>query len=201
MAIESLPAATGTDAANPTVSAALLALSSVDQDHATHENGVDRRRQRDNARLRRWRAANPEKHRAQQRRRDARNRSTRRAAKRRWYLRHKAERAAYLSRYYLTRQEELKLRARQWAVQHPEARAAQQRLRRSRKASAPGTCSLEQFQARWDFYGGCCWMCGMPATTIDHVLPLSRGGSEWPANLRPACNPCNARKGARSWKH
>jgi hypothetical protein len=31
----------------------------------------------------------------------------------------------------------------------------------------------------------------------DHVKPLARGGSNWPANLRPACKSCNSRKGAR----
>ena len=39
-----------------------------------------------------------------------------------------------------------------------------------------------------------CWMCGAEATEIDHVKPLSAGGSNWPANLRPACHPCNRAK-------
>ena len=38
-------------------------------------------------------------------------------------------------------------------------------------------------------------MCGTEATAIDHVKPIARGGSNWPANLRPACTPCNSRKG------
>ncbi|NAE18264.1 hypothetical protein GUJ16_13385 [Enterococcus hirae] len=40
-------------------------------------------------------------------------------------------------------------------------------------------------------------MCGHPASEIDHVKPLSRGGSAWPANLRPACRTCNSKKRAR----
>ena len=32
-----------------------------------------------------------------------------------------------------------------------------------------------------------CWMCGRPgADTIDHVVPLARGGTNDPQNLRPA---------------
>jgi 5-methylcytosine-specific restriction endonuclease McrA len=40
-------------------------------------------------------------------------------------------------------------------------------------------------------------MCGGPATSIDHVKPLSKGGQNLLANLRPACISCNARKGGK----
>lgn len=39
--------------------------------------------------------------------------------------------------------------------------------------------------------------CGRAATTVDHVVPRSRGGRhEW-TNVVGACAPCNARKGDR----
>jgi 5-methylcytosine-specific restriction endonuclease McrA len=34
----------------------------------------------------------------------------------------------------------------------------------------------------------------LKATEVDHRIPLSRGGSAWPANLVPACKPCNCSK-------
>lgn len=34
--------------------------------------------------------------------------------------------------------------------------------------------------------------------TIDHVVPLSRGGSNDIANLVPACEGCNRKKGAQT---
>jgi 5-methylcytosine-specific restriction endonuclease McrA len=42
-----------------------------------------------------------------------------------------------------------------------------------------------------------CWLCGKPgATTVDHVIPLNRGGAPLdPRNLRPAHRWCNSRKG------
>jgi hypothetical protein len=40
-------------------------------------------------------------------------------------------------------------------------------------------------------------MCGNLADHMDHVKPLAAGGSQWPSNQRPACWPCNFRKGAR----
>lgn len=45
---------------------------------------------------------------------------------------------------------------------------------------------------------GMCWLCGvMGADTIDHVVPLTRGGDNEPSNLRPAHRACNSRKGDR----
>lgn len=44
---------------------------------------------------------------------------------------------------------------------------------------------------------GPCVYCGKPATSIDHVRPLSRGGQETASNLVPACAHCNSTKHAR----
>ncbi len=41
-----------------------------------------------------------------------------------------------------------------------------------------------------------CAICGAEATVVDHVLPLSQGGThEW-ANLQPLCVSCHNRKTA-----
>jgi 5-methylcytosine-specific restriction endonuclease McrA len=57
-----------------------------------------------------------------------------------------------------------------------------------------------------------CWLCGYDidltldardrmSATVDHVIPLDRGGSECdPANLRPAHRACNSSKGNRTSK-
>lgn len=45
---------------------------------------------------------------------------------------------------------------------------------------------------------GRCVYCGRPGWTIDHVLPVSRGGrSSW-ENTVTSCGPCNQRKAART---
>lgn len=66
--------------------------------------------------------------------------------------------------------------------------------RRVREKNAPGVATTAQIQARWDYFGRRCWMCGAAAEATDHVKPLSKGGSNWPSNLRPACSDCNNRK-------
>ena len=48
-----------------------------------------------------------------------------------------------------------------------------------------------------------CSYCDDPATTIDHVIPVSKGGTHDLSNLVPACRPCNASKGDKdvdSWR-
>lgn len=39
-----------------------------------------------------------------------------------------------------------------------------------------------------------CDYCGGPGGTVDHVVPLSRGGQHAEGNLVPACRPCNSSK-------
>jgi hypothetical protein len=51
----------------------------------------------------------------------------------------------------------------------------------------------------WDMTRGRCWYCGFPVNPfrnfhIDHVVPLSRGGSNEIDNLAPACQECNLYK-------
>jgi 5-methylcytosine-specific restriction endonuclease McrA len=43
-----------------------------------------------------------------------------------------------------------------------------------------------------------CAYCGGPATTIDHVVPRSRGGANTWLNTVAACVGCNQRKGDRT---
>lgn len=44
---------------------------------------------------------------------------------------------------------------------------------------------------------GLCSYCGKPPRTVDHILPLARGGIEHESNLTPACKRCNSSKNAK----
>lgn len=65
----------------------------------------------------------------------------------------------------------------------------------ARRFNNPGYCTKQQLDWRWEYYGHKCWICRQPAKETDHVIPVSKGGSNWPGNLRPICKPCNVRKG------
>lgn len=69
--------------------------------------------------------------------------------------------------------------------------------RRGLELSALGSSTTAQIEQRMAMTGGLCWICGGRGSQTDHVKPLSRGGSNWPANLRAICASCNSRKSAR----
>ena len=39
-----------------------------------------------------------------------------------------------------------------------------------------------------------CFYCGLPADTVDHLIPLSRGGQDHAYNTAPCCAACNVLK-------
>lgn len=56
--------------------------------------------------------------------------------------------------------------------------------------------------AVWARTNGHCWYCGSKTNpfddfAIDHVIPVSAGGSNEHSNLVPSCRTCNSRKQAR----
>ena len=51
--------------------------------------------------------------------------------------------------------------------------------------------------SKWIKQGQPCAYCDSLASTIDHVVPLSRGGTHYEGNLAPACRSCNSRKHRR----
>lgn len=57
--------------------------------------------------------------------------------------------------------------------------------------------TFDELRARFSMWGMRCWMCGVPATSIDHVKPLAANGPHMLSNLRPACKLCNSSKHAR----
>lgn len=42
-----------------------------------------------------------------------------------------------------------------------------------------------------------CRICGAPATTVDHIIPKARGGTDDRSNLQALCNECRRRKDAK----
>jgi hypothetical protein len=50
---------------------------------------------------------------------------------------------------------------------------------------------------RWKAAGQQCNYCPSLCETVDHVMPLSRGGTSELANLVPCCNACNISKGTK----
>lgn len=100
---------------------------------------------------------------------------------------------------YLQEHPEVRLKSqRNYRKNHPELRGKYDRERRLRKFNALGNHTYEQWIARIEFYGWRCKYCKVQldekSLTMDHIIPLNKGGSNWASNLAPACKPCNSSK-------
>ncbi len=90
-------------------------------------------------------------------------------------------------------------RERAWARAHPEYLRKRRIARRARERCAAGSWTMDQWNALVAAYGAkCAYCCTERALTVDHRVPLSRGGSNGIYNLLPACLDCNRAKGCRS---
>lgn len=138
------------------------------------------------ARSRRYYAAHREAILARDRAKYRLNPKNKRAQSRAWRQNNPDKYRAILRRWYHGNLEYARERCRVAALR-----------RRAIKRAANGHATIEQVRARIAYYGERCWICGAPWAHLDHVLPLVSGGSNWPANIRPACATCNLRKGAR----
>lgn len=78
-------------------------------------------------------------------------------------------------------------------VRHPtDARSS--RKARERDAPGLGYAARKALRDRWKAQAKTCTYCDKPATTIDHVVPLVRGGTNHEGNLTPCCKTCNSAK-------
>ena len=87
-----------------------------------------------------------------------------------------------------------------WRRNNPDRRAHLQRIHRARKRNAPGQHTPQDVTRLFDLQRGMCPVCRQKlpdAYHVDHVVALSRGGSNDPDNLQLLCPPCNASKHAK----
>lgn len=135
------------------------------------------------ARVRKDKAANPEKYKKHERNRwrnmteDEKER--RRASGRARYARDPQRRAnikASIKRNPLTKQ-------------------TIEERRRARKKNVPNTLTTAEWKTIRGAFGGKCAYCSSGGRlTQDHIVPLSKGGHHSLGNIVPACQPCNSRK-------
>ncbi len=85
---------------------------------------------------------------------------------------------------------------RRWQEANPDAKRLATQRRKARKRNAP-TYLISAKDAR-RLANEPCLACRGVADTLDHLVPLSRGGSHGAGNLVAMCGSCNSRKSART---
>lgn len=78
-----------------------------------------------------------------------------------------------------------------------------QRNMRERKAPGLNVYEIRLLRIKWQSEGKVCFYCSGQFDTIDHIIPLMRGGDNMEKNLAPCCRSCNSSKGSKllsEWK-
>ncbi len=74
------------------------------------------------------------------------------------------------------------------------------RERRDRKLKAEGSYTSDEWNKLLLSYDNKCLRCGSSERIeADHIIPLSKGGTDYITNIQPLCRTCNASKGTRIW--
>jgi 5-methylcytosine-specific restriction endonuclease McrA len=83
-----------------------------------------------------------------------------------------------------------------WQRLHPDQVRAKVERRRSLQTAAAGSFTPSEFRALCAHYQWRCLACAAEdrALSVDHVVPLTKGGNNSIKNIQPLCRPCNSRK-------
>lgn len=93
--------------------------------------------------------------------------------------------------------EKERARNRERHKRNPEAKRCHVRKRRAMLRNAEGTHNHKDIAALLEKQGHKCVYCDADLKNgydVDHIMPLSKGGSNWPDNLQCLCPPCNGKK-------
>ena len=161
-----------------------------------------------------WRAENQEKEKARQAKYRAENQGKEKARQAKYRAENQEKVKAANAKYRAENQEKVKAANARWRAENPEKEKActakwksknpdkvkaYEHRRRALEANAPGNFTADQWKARLDYHGNKCVYCGCGGKmTLEHQIPLARGGSNHPANLAPACDSCNKSKGDKT---
>lgn len=104
----------------------------------------------------------------------------------------------YFSEYYINNRNRRLDNSTKWRTTHIFEFRVGLLIARARRKAIPGIISANQLRWRVEYYGWKCYYCGSELNetnlNFDHRIPVSRGGSNWPANIVPSCKHCNRKK-------
>jgi hypothetical protein len=179
-----------------------------------HAEYYQKNKERIKKRMAEYRKANPDKVRETLKRYHEKNKPARNAAARQYQKDHpekirelnKAWRAKNKDRLrvmwrlrQLEHYQEILAYNRAWHKAHPEVARRRVYRRRLNLAKIEGSHTKAEFEEKCVFFKGRCVYCGEKKPLYpDHVVPVSKGGTDYISNIVPACWSCNSSKQAKS---
>lgn len=108
-----------------------------------------------------------------------------------WRIEHPDKREAW----HEANKEKNAIRAKKYQETHKDVIAKMHHDRRARIIGNGGTHTDEEWRALCNKYGNKCLCCKKETKlTRDHIVPLSKGGTNDISNIQPLCLKCNMKK-------
>lgn len=113
-----------------------------------------------------------------------------------WVAARRADVARYNAEYYARNRERRIVEIHEYQQRHPEVKVKYRHSYRARKYQAGGSHTAADLVAIFEAQHGQCFYCDRQHLAacdghFDHIIPLSRGGSDGVENIVFACRPCN----------
>lgn len=100
-------------------------------------------------------------------------------------------------KWYAANPEKARAASRSWAIRHPESKRNSEHKRKSAKIGN-GVFEVSKKEISRIINSSCIACSTTNNITVDHIVPLSRGGRHSIGNLQPLCFTCNASKNNRT---
>lgn len=149
---------------------------------------------RENARKRR--AKNPEKFNADRARWVKENPDKRKQIVRNYHVNHKEQEKIKDKKWKKSNPSKVRKFINNWFTKNPHKSTEYNQKRRAIKLKVGGVITSKEWKNLLEKYDNTCLCCNRKDVklTLDHVIPLSRGGSNTIENAQPLCRSCNSSK-------